>query len=168
MIILRSLTKQLFWIPITTDIIADGTYPFNVLPGDNIMGQQWLSTYELIHYQEDSDDYELLIQFANEHKKPGCIGIQHKGKLNIFGIEEHMPDGSRIKRATIFNAALSERPGVKVRMTGILRPTSCTYYVSDHYPDGNPELYYIRFSRGHLVDSEDIRHFCKDGEMQCY
>ena len=57
---------------------------------------------------------------------------------------------------------------IKVRMTGILRPTSCTYYVSDHYPDGNPELLYIRFSRGHLVDSKDIHPFCKEEGMQCY
>ena len=165
---LKNLSEQLIWIPITKTI-ADGTYPFNVLPGgNNIMGQPWLSTYELIHYQEDSDDYELLIQFANKHKKPGCIVIRYKDKLNIFGIYEYMPDGSRIKRATIFNAALSKRPGIKVETIGILRLTSCIYYVADHYPDCNPELYYVHFKQGQLVDSRDIHHICNEEGMQCY
>ncbi|MBR2544302.1 hypothetical protein IKF04_03315 [Candidatus Saccharibacteria bacterium] len=166
--ILKHLTEQLFWIPITKTI-ADGTYPFNVLPdSNNTMGQPWLSTYELIYYPKDSDDYELLIKFANRHEEPGCIGIRYGGKLNIFGIYEYMTDGRIIERATIFNATLKKQPGAKVRTIGMPRATSCTYYVADHYPDRNPKLYYVHFRQGELINSIDISHFRNNKEMQYY
>lgn len=149
---------NLFWIPIDS-LTYDGVLPFNLLE------QPCFSAFRLCHI--DNANKTLIQQCAAKSKTPGYIIMERQNELAIIETREYMAEG-QIGRATIFNATLSDKVGIRVQTTGVINKTPCICYWANHYPDRSANIQYVHYKPESLVSGEDYHQFCNEGSQQCY